>query len=60
MDVVHGAKPERRANQTIVDVGVRHKVGDGWAVSLGVGAGIAQQSPALRAFFAVQRSLRLF
>ena len=60
VEVVHGAKPERRARQTIVDVGVRHEMADGWAVSLGVGAGIAQQSPALRAFFAVQRSLRLF
>ena len=60
VDVVHGAKPERRARQTIVDVGVRHEIGDGWAVSLGVGAGIAQQSPALRAFFAVQRSFRVF
>lgn len=60
VDVVHGAKPERRARQTIVDVGVRHEIGDGWAVSLGVGAGIAQQSPALRAFFAVRKSLRVF
>lgn len=60
VDVVHGAKPERRASQTIADVGVRREVGDGWAVALGVGAGIARQSPTLRAFFAVQKSFRMF
>ncbi|MHB0670465.1 hypothetical protein [Roseomonas mucosa] len=60
VDVVRGAKPERRASQTIVDIGVRHEIGDGWAVSLGVGTGIAQQSPAFRAFFAVQRSFPVF
>ena len=60
VDVVRGAKPERRASETIADVGVRREVGDGWAVSLGVGAGIARRSPAFRAFFAVQKSFRTF
>ncbi len=59
-DVVHGAKPDRRASQTILDLGVRHEIGDGWAVSVGAGAGIGAQSPAFRAFFAVQRSFRVF
>ena len=60
LDVVHGAKPERGANQTIVDVGLRHEISEGWAASLGAGAGIGQQSPAFRVFFALQRELRLF
>lgn len=59
-DVVHGAKPDRNANQTILEVGFRHEVNDGLALSGGVGAGIGQQSPAFRAIFAIQKSFRLF
>lgn len=59
-DVVHGAKPEKGRNQTLVDVGLRHEVGGGWAVSGGVGVGVAQSSPGFRVFFAVQKDLRLF
>ena len=59
-DVVHGAKPDKRASQTFLDVGLRYEISDGWAVSGGVGAGIAQQSPAFRVFFALQKDFKLF
>lgn len=60
VDVVHGAKPEKRLNQTLVDVGLRHELGGGWAVSGGAGVGVAQSSPGFRVFFAVQRDFKLF
>lgn len=59
-DVVHGARSSKGANQTFVDVGLRHEISDTWAISGGVGAGLGQQSPGFRVFFAVQKDLRLF
>lgn len=58
-DVVHGARPEKGANQTFVDIGLRHEISDTWAISGGVGAGLGQQSPGFRAFFALQKNFRL-
>jgi len=59
-DVVHGAKPDRNSNQTILEVGFRHEINDGLALSGGIGVGVGQQSPAFRAIFAIQKSLKLF
>lgn len=60
VDYVHGAKPDKRADENIVDVGLRREVSDTLAVSFGVGAGIAEQSPEFRVLFAVQKDIRLF
>ncbi len=59
-DVVHGAKTTKQQNETILDVGLRHVIGDEWALSGSVGAGLGQQSPAFRVLFAVQRDFALF
>jgi hypothetical protein len=59
-DVVHGDLPAVGQVETIVDVGLRHTIVGDWAISGGVGAGIAQQSPAFRVFFALQKDVDLF
>lgn len=60
VDVVHGAKSTKRANETVVDAGLRWEINEGWALSAGAGVGIAEQSPAFRILFAVQREFRAF
>ncbi|MBN8904978.1 MAG: hypothetical protein BGO51_10110 [Rhodospirillales bacterium 69-11] len=59
-DMVHGAKPDRNANQTILEVGFRHEINDSLALSGGIGVGVGEQSPAFRAIFAIQKSFKLF
>lgn len=59
-DVVHGAKTDKKANQTFLDVGLRHEISETWAISGGVGVGIAQESPGFRVFFGLQRDFKLF
>ncbi|NUZ08406.1 hypothetical protein [Piscinibacter koreensis] len=59
-DVVRGAKPEVNATQTILELGLRHEISNGFTLSGGVGVGLGQQSPAFRALFAMQRSFGLF
>jgi hypothetical protein len=59
-DVVHGMKPESGQVETIVDAGLRHVIGDSWAVSGSVGAGLGRQSPGFRVLFAIQKGLEFF
>ncbi len=59
-DVVHGAKPDKRANQTFVDIGLRHEISETWSISGGIGVGVAQESPAFRVFFGLQKDFKLF
>jgi hypothetical protein len=59
-DVVHGAKPNVGQVETLIDLGLRHQISGGWSISGGVGAGIAQQSPEVRVFFALQKDINLF
>ncbi|MEO8713575.1 MAG: hypothetical protein ABI369_01030 [Acetobacteraceae bacterium] len=60
VDYVHGAKPAARQVENIVDVGFRHEISKTLAVSIGAGAGIAQQSPAYRVLFSIQKTFSLF
>lgn len=60
VDVFHGARPQRGQNQTFIDAGVIWEIDPSTSLGLGAGAGIGEQSPALRVFFAVQRDVRLF
>jgi hypothetical protein len=60
LDVVHGAKATVRQNHTVIDAGLRHEIGQGWAVGGGVGVGLGQQSPGFRVIFGVQKSFHLF
>ena len=59
-DVVHGDLSAVGQVETIVDVGLRHTISGDWAISGGVGAGVEQQSPAFRVFFALQKDINLF
>jgi hypothetical protein len=59
VDVIHGSKPAVRQNETILDLGIRHVIGDDWAVGGAVGAGLGQQSPGFRIIFGLQRSFSL-
>jgi hypothetical protein len=59
-DVVHGAKPAAGHVETIADVGLRHQITKSWSISGGVGAGIEQQSPEFRVFFALQKDIDIF
>ena len=60
LDVVHGAKAERRQTQTLVEAALRYEIGGDWYVSGGVGVGVGAQSPAFRALFTLQRGFKLF
>jgi hypothetical protein len=60
LDAVHGAQPMPGRNQTFLDAGFLHEIGPNWAVGLGAGAGIAQQSPQARVFLSLQRTFGLF
>jgi hypothetical protein len=59
-DIVHDYLPVNNEAENFVDVGLRYVVGDGWTVSGAVGAGFAQQSPALRTLFSFQKDFGLF
>jgi hypothetical protein len=59
-DVVHGALPDKKRNETFIDVGLRHEITDTWAIAGGVGVGVAQESPGFRMFFALQKDFKLF
>ena len=59
-DFVHGDLPATGQVENIVDIGLRHTIVGAWAISGGVGAGIAQQSPAFRVFFALQKDIDVF
>ncbi len=59
VDVFHGARPERGLNQTFLDAGVNWQVNRETSLGIGAGVGLGEQSPALRVFFAVQRSVDL-
>ena len=60
IDFVHGDKTQRGQRESIIDIGVRHLVGDTLALSVGGGFGMGQQSPAFRILFAVQKDFPLF
>jgi hypothetical protein len=59
-DVVHGDLSAVGQVENFVDVGLRHTIAGDWAIGGGVGAGIAQQSPAFRVFFSLQKDVNLF
>ena len=59
-DFVHGDLPAVGQVENIVDIGLRHTIAGDWAIGGGVGVGIAQQSPAFRVFFALQKDIDLF
>ena len=46
VDLVHGAKSESGANETIMDVGLRHVIGDDWALPARWAPGLASNHPA--------------
>lgn len=60
VDFVHGDKPQRSQQESIIDIGVKHLLGDTVAVSFGGGFGMGQQSPAFRILFSVQKDIQLF
>ena len=59
-DIVHDYLPTNNQAENFVDAGLRYVVGDGWVVSGAVGAGFAQNSPALRTIFSFQKDFGLF
>ena len=59
LEVVHGAKPERRQTQTLLEAALRHEIGS-WFISAGAGVGIAGKSPAVRVLLSATREFKLF
>lgn len=59
-DITHDYLPVNNEAENFVDAGLRYVVGDGWVVTGAVGAGFAQQSPALRTIFSFQKDFGLF
>ena len=60
IDVVHGALSAKGKDENIFDLGFRHELGSGWALSAAAGAGVAADSPNYRFIFAIQKAFQLF